>query len=332
MTNYYFYSIILFVMIVWSLKIKQNNDDNSYTYDSELSVRGILILLVIFNHAFENAYLIGNIAVSLFFCFSGYGLIKGYRKNGQKYFRGGYWKRKIESLILPYFLINVLYILYDIFILGKKYDLKNIASSFFTAEIMTVGWYTIVIFLLYFIFYLVYHVLKVRENRKIFVLCALEILLMIFLFLVGCGSWWYCSIFAFIVGIAKGENLFLIEQFMNKIGVTIFAVMFIGIYGLTSHFGICDGIVFLVIKMWMSISICIIYYGLFKKIEIKNEFLRILGKNSFIIYLIHPMFARVWQYVGLDDRFELLFVACQVIFSLVFSLSYQKIVCKIKEK
>lgn len=331
MTNYCVYSIILFMMIVCSLR-KQNNEDNSYTYDFELPVRGILVLLVIFNHAFENAYLLGNIAVSLFFCFSGYGLIKGYRKNGQEYFGRGYWKKKIESLIIPYFLINVLYVLWDIFIMGKEYDLKTIVSSFFTAEIMTVGWYTIVIFLLYFIFYFVYHVLKIKENRKIFVLCGLESVLMIFLFIVGCGSWWYCSIFAFIVGIAKGEKLFLVEQFINKIGVTILVLMFIGIYGVTYHFDICDGIVFLVIKMWMSISICVIYYGLFKKVELKSKFLRIMGKNSFLIYLIHPMFARIWQYIGLDDRFELLFVTYQVICSLLFSLVYQKVVCKIKEK
>lgn len=330
MTNYGIYSVILFVIIVCSLR-KQNNEDEAYTYDFELPIRGILVLLVIFNHAFKNAYLLGNIAVSLFFCFSGYGLIKGYRKKGQEYFGKSYWKKKIELLIIPYFIINILYILWDIFVLRKEYALKTIVSSFFTAEIMTIGWYTIVIFLLYFMFYFVYHILEIQENKKIFALFGLEIFFIIFLFIVGCGSWWYCSIFAFIIGVAKGEKLLFIEQFTNIIVVAILGLIFISIYIVTSYLGICDGAIFLIIKIWMSISICIIYYGLFKKVKIKNKFLEIMGINSFIIYLIHPMFTRIWQYMNLDNRFELLFVVCQIISSLLFSLSYQRIVCRIKE-
>lgn len=324
-------SFILSLICVFSLK-KYELQEEKYTYESELSVRGVLVILVVFNHAFQDAYLLGNIAVSLFFCFSGYGLIKSYQKKGQSYFINGYWRKKVENLVIPYCILNIIYIIWDTFIDRKSYSINEIIFSFFNATIMKVGWYTVVILILYFFIYFIYHILKVKENKKIFILFGTEFMLIFFLFVIGCGSWWYCSILAFTVGIAVGGNLFGIKRFINKVGTMCILVIFIILYIITIRIGLYDGVIFLLIKMWISVAICYIYYGIFKQVWIKNSFLKLLGKNSFLVYLIHPMFARIWDYIGFDSNRNLIFIVSQILFSLLFSISYYKIVDKIKEK
>ena len=102
-------SCLMLLVIVLVSGRKVDNENETYSINQNLPIRGILVILVILNHLYESAYMLGNIAVSLFFCFSGYGLIKGYISQSD-YFNG-YIIKKVKKVLFPYFtfaLFNIL--------------------------------------------------------------------------------------------------------------------------------------------------------------------------------------------------------------------------------
>lgn len=297
--------ILLATVLVSSKKIYSENE--VYSINQNLPIRGILVILVIVNHLYENAYMLGNIAVSLFFCFSGYGLIKGYL-NKKNYFNG-YIIKKVKNILFPYFIFNVIYIIWNVFVLNNKYTAIQLFESFFTASIMPVGWYVIIAFILYLIFYFVYKYLKVNDYRKVIVTFFLEIFIMIILYMFGFGSWWYCSIFAFPIGIMMGfkDKKNLIKKYIiNKYTFVLSILILFFTYTYAFYYTLNDGLIFLVIKVVQSILICFLYFNIFKKYKIDNRVLTIIGKNSLIIYMVHPLIYRIMSHFNFIFNFNIL--------------------------
>ena len=59
--------ILLSIVLVSVRRI--GDEKEVYSINQNLPIRGILVVLVVLNHLFESAYMLGNIAVSLFFYF-----------------------------------------------------------------------------------------------------------------------------------------------------------------------------------------------------------------------------------------------------------------------
>ena len=323
--------ILLIILLFCTRKIDNAND--IYSISQNLPIRGVLVLLVISNHLYESAYMLGNIAVSLFFCFSGYGLMTGYL-NKKDYFNG-YIIKKIKNILFPFFIFNILYIIWNLFVLNNKYTVWQIVTSFFNATIMPVGWYIIIAFILYLIFYFVFKYLKISNYKKITVVLLFEVLLMFFMYILGCGSWWYCSIYAFPLGILmalKHEKNLIRKYIINKY-IFIFSLLtlvFTYIYAFYNKLN--DGLTFLTIKVIHSILICIIYFNFSKKYKINNKILSIIGKNSLIIYMVHPLIYKLLYYFKLNFDLNILNFITILIISLLSSLFWNLNIKFIGEK
>lgn len=311
--------ILLVIILVSGRKVE--NENERYSIDQNLPIRGMLVLFVILNHLYESAYMLGNIAVSLFFCFSGYGLIKGYT-NKRDYFNG-YIIKKAKNILFPYFIFNIIYIVWNIFALDNNYTILQLVKSFFTASLMPVGWYVIIAFDLYLIFYFVYKYLKIDDYKKAVIIFFLEILLMIILYILRFGSWWYCSIFAFPIGIImalKDEKISIKKYIINKYTFVLSLFILFLTYIYAFYYKLNDGLVFLIIKFIHSILVCIVYFNIFKKYKVDNKILSLIGKNSLIIYMIHPFIYRVMNYFSLIFDLNILNFIIILILSLLFSL------------
>lgn len=328
MTMYIYGSLILAIMI-FSIKIISDSKE-VYSLKQNLPIRGILALLVIMNHVFEEAYMLGNIAVSLFFCFSGYGVLKGY-KNKNDYFKGYIWK-KFKNILLPFFICNCLYIIWNIAFLKKEYTFLQIAFSFFNASIMSVAWYIIVAMILYMCFYTIYKFLKVNDNIKFYMFAFLEIILLVVLYLCGLGSWWYCSIFAFLFGMAMIEKPKYLSILYNNWINIFMIIIFIVSYMYANYFNLKDGIVFLIIKFLQSILVCAIYYNFSKKYIIKNKILDLIGKNSLFLYMIHPLIYRIITHFNILQTTNIFFYCVILLISLGISLIINFFISKISRR
>lgn len=126
------------------------------------SIREILALMILFHHIAQKAtagnyfpefkYL-GFIPVSLFFFFSGYGLMKKYMSD-QDYSKG-FIKKRIPTLLIPYIIVILLYwIMYACY--GHFYTFAEMCEILSRGYIIaSASWYIVDIIILYFqLFYL----------------------------------------------------------------------------------------------------------------------------------------------------------------------------------
>ncbi len=102
---------------------------------------------------------LGFYFVSIFFFFSGLGLIKSLRSN-ERYLDGFLWKRLVVILV-PYYLINLTYILSNILIGHQHYGLGRFISDLVGFSLVTGdGWYPVTAVILYIEFYLLFKTVK----------------------------------------------------------------------------------------------------------------------------------------------------------------------------
>ena len=148
---FYLITIIFLIIILYKSKIVEwNNEYLNKKYTN--CIKGICAIMVVMNHMFEESRLWGILAVAIFFFYSGYGLMYEYC-NKKDYFKG-FWKKRFKKVILPFWITNVFYILVFIFVKNRSYTILEIILSFFTASIMTTGWYIIAAIVMYVIFYI----------------------------------------------------------------------------------------------------------------------------------------------------------------------------------
>lgn len=205
-------------------------------------------------------------------------------------------------------------------ILGERFHAIDFIISLPIAKAYPASWFCIVLLILYVAYYLIY---KNIHNHQYTILAVFCIFLMGVLFLLRCGSWWYCSIMAFPLGVAN-RNGQLLPIINSKIIVAVNAILFCAIYAYVLKYHVYDGILFAIIKVYQSVAVCLIYQAFSNKMIIRSKVLSLLGKNSLIIYLAHP----IWLMVGRDVlkiAVSWWYSIAIIVLSLATSMIYQKI-------
>ena len=169
--------LVLIFLIVILFGIKYTHDNEEYlSLKTCNSIRGILALIVLFHHIAQrinSGYLFseftkfGFLPVSVFFFFSGYGLMKKHISEAN--YSKGFIKKRIPSLLIPYLIVIFLYwLMYACY--GEVYsfaDMLDILSRGYI--IASASWYIVDIIILYFVFYLSMKLFK--KNNWLIILC-----------------------------------------------------------------------------------------------------------------------------------------------------------------
>ena len=116
------------------------------------ALKGFSILTIIWAHVgacygINGIQFIAGIGVSLFIIFSGYGIQMSTESHGLK----GYWRRRIVSIALPYWIVEAV----GLFVTGQ-FTIKRYALDFFFVQpAMGSGWFMQYIMICYLLFFLV---------------------------------------------------------------------------------------------------------------------------------------------------------------------------------
>ena len=177
------------------------------------ALKGLMAMVVVFHHLAqimpEEGYCfrlftdIGPYAVAVFFLLSGFGLSTQFRAKGKAYF-DGYFKKLLLKIVLPYFVMNLIYYFFRGIVLGEGLTLASILSDASRGvTLVTHSWFIIAILLFYTAFYLCF-----RGCRNSW-LANILIYLLVFAYVCACkmlefGYWWYQSSLAFGVGVTWG--------------------------------------------------------------------------------------------------------------------------------
>jgi len=263
------------------------------------ALKGICALLVIFHHLslmlpnikilalFSN---IGYLSVSIFFFISGYGLMYGLI-NKKDYLKG-FLSKRLSSVLIPYFIVNLVYIFIRI-ILKQKLLLIDFSMSFINGHpFVDFSWYILDILFFYIVFYFLFKYFKI--GTAIIFTIVITCLLVLFLNKINYGSWWYESCFVFVVGILwawkfQTVNNFCKKQYYIKLILTccMFYMAFL-VFPITSKiFQSESALVPLLGNVLASILFTLCYLLFSMKLKVQNFVLNWIGKISLELYLIH---------------------------------------------
>ena len=204
------------------------------------ALKGYLALGVLLHHIYQSTHFIrtdtvlgffldslGAYCVSFFFFISGYGLLTSFNRNG-----GGYLCNYQRNRALPLFCINaLLVVVYATLktLLGIEVTTCNIVLSFFYGgDIVTNGWFLLVIMLFYEMFYLAAKYFSKSVCMTVSILTLAYIGISVLLKMPG---WWHMSCLAFPCGLLFSKYKQKIDIALSRhhlILMTIIALLFLG--------------------------------------------------------------------------------------------------------
>lgn len=296
--------IILFFFI--SPKIKDSRSNKFISFDNSLYLRGIAILLVIFQHIGGNFGTnlltpLGGTGVAIFLVLSGFGLNESFKKKGLDY----YWRNRIIRVFIPYFiLISIISCFSD------NFNLKNYLLDIF--GIKTSYWYIAFLLKQYILYYIATRFFYQFRLQIIFIISIISIFIL--------PNIEAEQGLSFLLGVLISENY-------NKVCSNRFLMRNILIFTF-----FCIGTIFLAIKQlpiireyenhfiynWVQLFIklpyAIFFILIIHKLPIfKSKFLIFTGMISYELYLTHMIFL---QYIDMKliNAFIVLIVS--------FALSY----------
>lgn len=338
-------TIILIIFILLTIitfrPTKFNEEYLSKRYTN--IIKGIFLILVFFSHfigyssTFQNNWIdaigiksikmIGQLIVTLFLFYSGYGIMESAKKKGSEYVSNMPKKRLLPTLI--HFDIAVL-----IFMVASKYfvthsfSIKKVGLSLIGWDTFgNSNWYIFCILILYGIAFL--SLKSFKTKRSVLISMFIGTLLYTIIMSFYKESYWYNTAFCFVLGSAYSAYKEKIETWINgkeMISFIYLLIIFIIAYKLRKNIIWYD-----VYTLVFTLIIVIIT----RKFIIKNIILEWMGKNLFPMYIFQrlPMMF-LNKYELMRNNPYIFFIVC-IILTVIITLIYNFIMfiyTKIKEK
>ncbi|MCR5156937.1 MAG: acyltransferase [Butyrivibrio sp.] len=289
-------------------------------------IRGGACLFIILHHLVQKISVYGNIdkgpinvfndmgylLTAIFFFYSGYGLITSFlSKEG---YLDSFLVKRLPTVLLPFWLINIVNILINRFVRGRKEGIIEILKDAFGLQLIDGnGWFIIEIAVIYLMFYVIFRLVKNKDAALI--LLAIAVLAIIpFAYVQGHdpqgvkstwfhGEWWYISTTSFVLGtiyarfkggidgfIKKHYYPVLITSFVLSLITHFTAVMclrFLGYYHTGMPSATRDGVITLIAQNIDSCVFAMLILVLSMRISLRSRFLKFISGVSLELFLIH---------------------------------------------
>ena len=341
--------------------IKQFNNDYM-SKDNTNTIKGIFVILVFFSHCtqyigkanlvgpFDAPYVaiqsfLGQMIVSAFLFYSGYGIMESITKKGFDYVKSIPVRRIFKTLI-NFDMIVLLFLILDL-IFKETFSIKRILLSFVAWDnINNSNWYILAILLLYIVTFLSFIPIRLSKKRSMQIICAvfftiLTAVLAYILFKANKESWYYNTLFIYPLGIWYS----ILKPYIDKIVMkNIFIYCFILIIGLAAviftHLH-KDSQPYLVNNLGYSLSIPYTIWSLAftlfvvllsMKIKIKSFTYSWLGAHIFSVYMLQRVPMLILKKVGLCDYNKYLFIVISFAATIPLAIVFDKLINKMWSK
>lgn len=325
--------IILFLIVISFIGIKpQKNKSDYLNRNVTISVTGIFAVIIFCSHFFgyidesslnildKPLYLLttilGQLMVSPFLFFSGYGVFESFKKKGDEY-ANTMPKNRVLKLYLSFLVAWIFFASVSLFF-RTNYSLQDYIFSLIGLK--TIGnsnWYVVVIVVLYIISYIAFTISN-GDKKKAFLIHAFLIpLLYIVIYRLASGSWWYNTLFCYLFGVSYSYFKNKIDSCLSKKRTSGFLFLAVSVVGFAvSYFAyhklpipVLGHFFYMAVNLFFCLSIVSFLY-LF---QIKNKILLFLGTNCFWIYILQRLPMVVFSHSSLifGNRY-VFFIACFV--------------------
>ena len=335
------YPVLLIILTFWGADfsglIRPSKCDNAFAAHEDFFAQSKMIkaaacLFIILHHLTQRTTVYGNIDkgpinifndmgymfTAIFFFFSGFGLITSlYSKRD---YLDDFLIKRLPTVLLPFWLINIIYLLLNRFVYGKREGVIEILKDLFSLQLINGnGWFIIEITLIYLMFFVLFRLIKSR-NAALTILCIAVLVIIPFVLTQGHkadgakeawfqGEWWANSTLSFILGMlyARFKNswdAFFKKHYYPKLVITaVIAVLMhivatvinrsMGYYHAGRPTAVRDAVVTVIVQNIDACIFVMLILLLSMKISLGNRFIRYISGVSLELFLIHGAFVEL---------------------------------------
>lgn len=337
----FLFFIILFVLSLFSLKIKWVGLDSQYlSKKNTQAIKGIFVIFVFLSHIrtyasyhsyFEQMTIqcldyLGQLMVTLFLFYSGYGIFEAIKAKGQVYI-DSIPKKRIGSTFIDFSFALVLFMILNQF-LDIHYSLKTIILSFSGwSSIGNSNWYMFTIFALYFLTYISFKFIKKNCFFSLIVFSTLSLGYVYILSrlqpsrfsntaLCYCAGMWYSYFKGDIDSFFHKHQWFYYVALISIIAIYLFVYPYKGVR--IMYF---NGV---------SIVFCLMIVMLSMKISINHPLFIWFGQHLFWIYILQRIPMIALSQIPQMNSYVYLYLTFFI--TLLLSLIINQVMGKVKRK
>ena len=325
------YLVIIFILIIWKSKYYITCINREYiSKESSYAVKGIFILLILASHFSQyipeySKYVdllywnvrmyLGQLVVTMFLFYSGYGVLKSSISKGIKYIHS-FPKKRILSTLFVYDLSQLIFFSMQV-LLGKHYTTKDYFLSMVAWKSFgNDNWYIFAIVNLYIISWITFVIYK-DPKRQVLLISICTIGFIQFMMLTGKGSHWYNTLICFPAGAVYSLQEEKIVSILKKNSVYFFfflitIIVFIFLHKYWKKSVIIYGLVSLLFVMIILLITL--------KMQVRNKLLIYCGKHLQGLFLIHKIPMALLKELGvISKNIYFSFSVCVIV---TFGLEY----------
>lgn len=335
---------LLGIVCLYKIKLSPFHEDYMSRSQSG-AIKGIFAVIILFSHLkgyitlsgpLDSYYdmilrYIGQLMVTMFFFYSGYGIIKSYQ--AKENYSKGFVKNRILKTLL-HFDIAVLCFFILSLVVGNKYEPLDYLLAFTGwTSLGNSNWFIFVILALYVITAIAFWVKeKLLRSDSVLLIPALtsllSVCLWIALYISGKDAYWYNTLLCYGLGMwfalikDRLDALMKKNIFYNFGAVILSAVIFV-----VSYKTAINSLLYSVLACVFCLTLTMIT----TKVKIDNPILAFLGKYSFEIYIFQriPMIILSEMAPALS---RYVFAALSIIISLALAVLFSKLYAVIDKK
>lgn len=342
--------IILFILLiacVSSAKFAKPDEFHKDYLSKEITtaVNGIFVILVFLRHftqyvkfsesPIDRLFLefntnLGQLLVTTFLFYSGYGIMCSIRAKGDSYVNT-IPKKRMATVWLHFAVAVALFLIVDI-IIGKKFDIKTILLAFIGwSSIGNSNWYIFAVLFLYLFVFIAFKICKKHSGWGIGVTLALTLLWVWVMIKSGRPQYTFNTVICYPLGMLYALFKSQFEKFVMKNDIiysTVLAVAFISMLlmyqfrnrGFWAH------------SLWSVIFITLVLL-ITMKVRFCNGFLTFLGSHVFGIYILQRIPMLILTHFGFNQNpymFLVLSFLITVPMTLIFDFLMKKLDIKLR--
>ncbi|MFA7316516.1 MAG: acyltransferase family protein [Sulfuricella sp.] len=318
--------IISSFLIIAIFKIK-NEKNGFFDLDYTTTWKGICSIIVIFVHippGYGNKiqsiiHSFGYVCVTLFFLFSGYGL--KWSLENKKNYLDNFIINRMPSLLFPFITMNILSTFVRIILNQDVHN--NVLLTFLGLN----GFSFVHVLLLFYIsFYIIYNYVEVANIPKDLIMYFVVIVYSSLGGFFDFGFGWHVEALGFLYGIVccnfmKKIDQAIVDRYILKTFFIFIISLFLGVsYLLFKSVEIYGNYL---LRIFLGLSIIILFLFVTRKVRINNQFTKFLGKISYEIFLSHGFIMMLISFVVVDfleiSIISGVYISLTIFFTIIFS-------------
>lgn len=311
--------------------------------ENTTAINGIFVVLVLLCHftqyvrfgsgLVDQSFLffkshLGQLVVTTFLFFSGYGIICSISKKGMPYVKS-IPKKRFLSVLIHFDIAVVLFMLLNL-CLGKSYPLRtNLLALTGWESIGNSNWYILAILCLYLIVFISFIVCRGNKYIGTVITAVLTVGFIYLMIRAKKPPYYYNTLICYPLGMFYGlfkdklDKVFMKSDFLYTCFIAIALAGFLFSYRMRSkgveQFSLC----------------CVFFIGVIvlamMKIQLNNGFLQLTGSHVFAIYILQRIPMAVFKKIGLADH-RYIFLIATFIVTLALTFIFDKCMAVIDKK